>query len=639
MGFLRKKKNRGQEEFSEEYAGEEITEAAEDEEIDYIDDEEDDFSPARHVKKAERSEFRAAADANAAETIAERESADEGSLEPLNESGEQDIAETENEAAEDAAAEEASERDSGSGFDDVDDFGEYSAGHDEADNEESSDDTAEDDEELAVPEKKKRRGVNKKVLKGIGIGAGVVVGACLCVYVYACATVPKDAIMKNVFIEGIDVSGLTREEAVEKLQSAALLDDTKITLRCSSQTFEINGADVGLSARIDETVDKAMRYGKTGNILVDGFANTLQLVSQKEIVPDAEADEAVIREKLVEFGRQIYGERVEHSLEFGDGAVIATPGKTGFDNNTDTAYEEVKAALENEQFTDIDVTLNAGPPEDLTVDRVDGFTYCDPIDAYYSYSGNDVMVIKEVPGRYINRDEVANLVTQVYEGGPKVNIPYYTSTAAVTADVLQAKLFNATIASYSTSYGSSNSNRRANIARAASQINGVVLAPGQVFSFNDTVGPRTVANGFYTAKEYVNGETVDGIGGGTCQVSSTLYNAVLYSDLSIVSRTNHMFPVGYCPNGQDATVADSGVDFKFMNSMDYPIKISAVTSGATITVSIIGTQRDVPRTVKIENTSKAVGEDTLVHSVRYVYDPAGNLISSDDLGNSYYMAH
>ena len=635
MGFLRKKKNRGQEESSEEYAGEEITEAAEDEEIDYIDDEEDDFSPARQVKKAERSEFRAAADANAAETIAERESADEGSFEPLNESGEQDIAETENEAAE----EEASERDSGSGFDDVDDFGEYSAGHDETDNEESGDDTAEDDEELAVPEKKKRRGVNKKVLKGIGIGAGVVVGACLCVYVYACATVPKDAIMKNVFIEGIDVSGLTREEAVEKLQSAALLDDTKITLRCSSQTFEINGADVGLSARIDETVDKAMRYGKTGNILVDGFANTLQIVSQKEIVPDAEADEAVIREKLVEFGRQIYGERVEHSLEFGDGVVIATPGKTGFDNNTDTAYEEVKAALNNEQFTDIDVTLNAGPPEALTVDRVDGFTYCDPIDAYYSYSGNEVMVIKEVSGRYINRDEVANLVTQVYEGGPKVNIPYYASTAAVTADVLQAKLFNATIASYSTSYGSSNSNRRANIARAASQINGVVLAPGQVFSFNDTVGPRTVANGFYTAKEYVNGETVDGIGGGTCQVSSTLYNAVLYSDLSIVSRTNHMFPVGYCPNGQDATVADSGVDFKFMNSMDYPIKISAVTSGATITVSIIGTQRDVPRTVKIENTSKAVGEDTLVHSVRYVYDPAGNLISSDDLGNSYYMAH
>ena len=160
-----------------------------------------------------------------------------------------------------------------------------------------------------------------------------------------------------------------------------------------------------------------------------------------------------------------------------------------------------------------------------------------------------------------------------------------------------------------------------------------------MFSFNDTVGPRSVANGFYTAKEYVNGETVDGIGGGTCQVSSTLYNAVLYSDLSIVSRTNHMFPVSYCPIGQDATVADTGVDFKFLNSMDYPIKISAVTSGATITISIIGTQRDDPRTVKITNTSTAVGADTSVHSVRYVYNSAGELIQTDDLGNSYYLSH
>ena len=166
-----------------------------------------------------------------------------------------------------------------------------------------------------------------------------------------------------------------------------------------------------------------------------------------------------------------------------------------------------------------------------------------------------------------------------------------------------------------------------------------MLAPGEVFSFNDTVGRRSAANGFYTAKEYLNGQTVDGIGGGTCQVSSTLYNAVLYADLSIVSRLNHMFPVGYCPIGQDATVSDSGVDFKFVNSMDYPIKISASTSGYTITVSIIGTQRDDPRTVKIQSTSKAVGEDTSVHTVRYVYNSSGELIGTDDLGNSYYMSH
>ncbi len=627
MGFLRKRKNSDREDPINRIDGEDLDAAEELSETDAEDaiDEEDDFSPVKHEKKAERDEFRAAADEHAAaaaenlakETMGEDQLYSEEDPEP-----ERDI-----EASEGPIEE-----------DEEDDF---SASDEEND---ESMQNGNGDSAPPLPKVKKHRfkkfaETNKKVFKGVGIGIGILAGICLCVYIYGCATVPQDTILRNVYIEDNDVSGLTRDEAIAKLQSASLLDDAKITLRCKSQTFEIKGADIGIAAKLEDTVDKAMRYGKTGNIFVDGFANTLQLFSKREIVPNADVNEEVLRQKLTEFGRQVYGERVEHSLEFGDGVVIATPGKTGFDTNTDTAYEEVKEALNNEQFTDIDVTLNEGPPEPLTVDRVDGFTYCDPVDAYYDVQGNDVMVIKEVPGRYINRDEVAQLVTQVYEGGPKVNIPYYVSNAAVTADQLQAKLFNATIASYSTSYGSSNSNRRANIAQAASKINGKVLAPGEVFSFNDTVGPRTVANGFYTAKEYVNGETVDGIGGGTCQVSSTLYNAVLYSDLAIVSRTNHMFPVGYCPNGQDATVADSGVDFKFMNSMDYPIKISAVTSGATITVSIIGTQRDDPRTVKIQNTSTAVGADTSVHSVRYVYNSAGELIRTDDLGNSYYLSH
>ena len=228
---------------------------------------------------------------------------------------------------------------------------------------------------------------------------------------------------------------------------------------------------------------------------------------------------------------------------------------------------------------------------------------------------------------------------QIYEGGDIVNIPFYSSEPAVKADDLSAKLFNATLGSYATSYGGSSANRAANVANAAGKINDTVLAPGDVFSFNTTVGKRSTANGFYTAPEYANGQTVMGVGGGTCQVSTTLYNAVLYSDLSIVSRLNHMFAVGYAPLGQDATVTDSGIDFKFSNNTDYPIKIVATTSGGRITVSILGTQRDVPHTVKIQNeTSQSEGNRT-VRSYRLVYDPQGNLIRKDDLGKSYYMAH
>jgi vancomycin resistance protein YoaR len=287
----------------------------------------------------------------------------------------------------------------------------------------------------------------------------------------------------------------------------------------------------------------------------------------------------------------------------------------------------------------IPVSLNSGEPKTLTVNDVNNFTYCEPENAYYQKQAGEITVAPEVYGRYLDIDEAEQLLSELHEGGDSVEIPYYISEPEITAKMLDEKLFDSVIASYSTSYGTSPVNRCANIANAASKINGKTLMPGDVFSFNEVVGPRSAANGFYSAKEYVNGETVDGIGGGTCQVSSTLYNAVLYSDLSIVTRTNHMFPVDYCPIGQDATVADSGIDFKFVNSMNYPIKISAVTEGYTITVSIIGTERDDPRTVDIENTVTQSGSDQSVHSVRYVYNSSGELIQSDDLGNSYYMAH
>ena len=486
------------------------------------------------------------------------------------------------------------------------------------------------------PKKKPRR--RRMLPKLILIIFIILVLCCAGLYTYGCLTVSPQRIGHNVYIEDIDLSNLTFDEALTRLGSSSLMSNQAITLTCNSCSVSLNCADAGLTPKLEDTVDKAMRYGKSGDIFYDGFTNTLLLFKRHTIIPDADVDEALLRAKITEFGNSIYGPLAEHSLEIGDGVVICTPGHSGFDNNTDTAYNEILSGLKNDRHI-IAVTLNEGHPYTLTADNVNDFVYCDPTDAYYKKENGVILIENEVYGRYLDLAETEALISGLIENGEIVYIPYYTTAPEITAEQLGTKLFNAVIGSYSTSYGTSPANRCANIANAAAKINETVLMPSEVFSFNSTVGPRSAANGFYTAKEYVNGDTVDGIGGGTCQVSSTLYNAVLYSDLSIVSRTNHMFPVDYCPIGQDATVADTGVDFKFVNSMKYPIKISAVTSGYTVTVSIIGTERDDPRTVKIENMTTKSGSDTSVHSVRYVYNSAGELIQSDDLGNSYYMAH
>ncbi len=624
MGFLRKRKNNDIPTPEENEVKDEAVSTV-------PEDEEDDFSPISENKTVTREEFKKAAAENLTEMLSEEPDTttveDNGSEEEAGQVTEPETAEPEMTDATETS----------------DDTEEDDFVPEESEEAEETNDTApeEDAEPVKVPRKtfKEFCAEHQKAVRNSIITASALAAAFLAVYIYGCCTVPTDRMGRNIYIENINVSDLTYSEALEKVRNSTLLDNQEITLLCQGQTFGINGADVGLTPRIDDTVGKAMRYGKTGNIVIDGFANALQLFFKHTVVPQADVNEEFLRSKLTEFGIQVHGELIEHQLEIGDGVVICTPGHTGFNNDTDTAYNQIISAIEDERFHNISVSLISSPPRTYTAEDIDAFTYCNPIIAWYQYQDNNVNIIPEVPGRYLDIEETTQLVAQLHEGGEVIYIPYYTSTADITAQMLQEKLFNATLASYTTNYGGSTSNRCANVKNAAGRINGKIVAPNEVFSFNETVGKRSVANGFFTATEYVNGESVEGIGGGTCQVSSTLYNAVLYSDLSIVSRTSHMFAVNYCPLGQDATVADSGVDFKFLNNTDYPIKISAVTSGYSITVSIIGTQRDDPRTVKIINSSSKTNGNTSVRSVRQVYNSAGELIRTENLSSSYYMAH
>lgn len=476
-------------------------------------------------------------------------------------------------------------------------------------------------------------------IRALTITGCVFLALCLGIYIYGCATIPKDVMGRNMYIENVNVSGLTYDEALAKVRETALLNDCNITVVCNKMKYTINGVEVGLTPRIEDTVEKAMKHGKSGNVWIDGFWNGLQLVFKHKVIPSANVNEEALRAELTTFGNIVHGELVQHKCEIGDGKIICTPGHTGFSGNTDTAYKQVIQAIEDEKFNNIKVTLNSAPPKMLKIEDIDAFTYTNPQDARYEIANNVVTVIPEIHGRHLKLDEAKALLAEVKEGGEIVNIPYYSSLPNVTAEELNQKLFNAELGSYYTTYGGSTYNRAQNVANAASKINGKVLAPGEVFSFNDTVGKRSVANGFHQAPEYADGQTVMGIGGGTCQVSSTLYNAVLYADLSIVYRLNHMFTVNYCEPGQDATVSDTGIDFKFSNNTDYPIKISAIAEAGKITITILGTQRDVPQTVKIQNYSTFTDGNRRVTSYRMVYDMDGNLIRKDTLPSSYYMAH
>lgn len=142
--------------------------------------------------------------------------------------------------------------------------------------------------------------------------------------------------------------------------------------------------------------------------------------------------------------------------------------------------------------------------------------------------------------------------------------------------------------------------------------------PGQSFSYNGTVGQRTLRAGFKEAGAYVNGEVTTAVGGGICQVSSTLYNAVLRANLEVTNRTNHMFQVGYVPIGTDATVSWGAPDFQFKNNRNYPIKIVATTAGKNVYIKIFGLKEDNDYDVEI--LSYRTG--TIPFNTTYTSDPS-----------------
>ncbi len=499
--------------------------------------------------------------------------------------------------------------------------------------------TDEEKEMRKAKKKEKRRAFLKKAKIPFIVTLVVIIGACTAIYAYALSSISANKTMRNVYVENINLSGLTYDETLQALTSAYLFEQAEISLVSGDRSFTMSGSDIGLTALPVETANKAFNYCKSGNFIIDGF-NAIKLMFKEHVItPAPQVDTALLDAKIHEFGKIVLGERKQHYVEFGDdGMVTVYSGQTGYNEDANSARTVIINALNNEQLTNIHVSFVSSPPDEMTLQSFDNLVYRDAIDAKYEINGNEVTVIPEQHGRFINKEEAAPYMEKIYEGCEPVRIPYYTAPPAITEQVLKDKLFANTLASYSTSYGGSTSNRKANIARAASLINGKVLAPGEVFSFNDTVGRRTTENGFYLGKEYINGKSVDGIGGGTCQVSSTLYSAVLYADMNIVERLNHMMSVGYIPLGQDATVSDTGVDFKFRNSTDYPVKISAYTTGSTITISIIGTQWEPARKVELSHSRSQVGKNTVVHSKRYVY-ANGELISTDPLNSSTYMPH
>ena len=400
------------------------------------------------------------------------------------------------------------------------------------------------------------------------MGAGVLLGLA--------GRAPAGHIAGGVRAGGTPIGGLSRDEARAKLQKLALQNRlVPLTLHFAPETgikhkWMPDAAKLGLGLDVNGTLDAAEKAGQAGflgraaNAIAGGGSSAIAL---KPTVDEKKLLRYLKRQIAADVNRPARNAKL---VLLAKGGHKILPEKAGIKVNIDACAAAVTKAWT--AYYQSDAPASAAPTPDSSAKPEQ--TPTDP-------SGSAPTGETSKPAA----DKTAPL---------DVTLALIVAKPAITSEMLGDLR---ELGGYSTHFAPGD--RGSNIALAASHINGVMLAPGQIFSYNKVVGPRIESAGFRDAPVIVKGELVPGVGGGICQVSSTLYNAVLLSDLKIVSRSHHAFPVHYLPAGRDATVVDGAIDFQFQNNTPAPIYVAASSGGGHLAFRILG-KKTLGKTVAIE---------------------------------------
>ena len=437
-----------------------------------------------------------------------------------------------------------------------------------------------------------KKGLNKYVT--IGIVAVVVIVMATSVLFYGSTLATADGIAKGVYIGNIDLSGRSEEADFADIYSMENISaDTTIQVECEEKAFEISAGQIGLETDVESAISSARSYAKEGGFFKRVYEALSARIFKKVFVPEHKCDEQALMAAIEENLEEKIVPVTPYSVEIGKDEIIVTnsTGGTGFDKG-DIAKRIIEDIADGKIDNTIILTLIELNAEPIDFEQFEKEYKRAPKDATYTENDGSYVFTEEVVGIDFDSQNAKAIIEANAASTEPYSIPAVITLPKVTVADLQAKFATDRLASYSTSFSSSDSNRAANVILAARKINGVVLNPGERFSYNKIVGPRTVAAGFKIAHVYEGDRVVDGVGGGICQVSSTLYNSVLLADLKIVSRTNHSMPVAYVPMGRDATVSYGAIDFVFENNKKYPVKIVAKSANRNLTIEIYGVKQD-----------------------------------------------
>ena len=427
--------------------------------------------------------------------------------------------------------------------------------------------------------------------------------------------------MSGITIKGIDVSGLSKEEAKAKLETIYSEKMGKeIHLKYNEYESSLNPTLMEVSYDVDKAVEEAYKIGREGNIFINNYQILFTLIGKKDVDVNMTLNEEVTRQSIQDIGVNLPGIVIESSYFIEEDILTITRGKEGIAIDEESLLNKVKDNLNdiNIQENDITIPVVHKIPEEINIDKIHEEVYKEVQDAYYTK--DPFTIYPEVEG--VDFDVEAAKALIAAEVKDEYQIQLIITKPKVTVSQIGSEAFPDRLSNFTTRYDASAKDRTTNLVIACQKLNGKVIMPGETFSYNQTLGKRTAAAGYKNAAVYENGQVVDGIGGGICQISSTLYNAVLMANLEIVERRNHQFVTSYLPAGRDATVVYGAIDFKFKNTRQYPIRLSASAKNGIATISIYGIKEENEYTFSFNTKTIA----SIPFGTKYVEDaslPAG----------------
>lgn len=496
------------------------------------------------------------------------------------------------------------------------------------------------EEYLQISQTEEPKQTHTTALQVILIIASIILAIFLIFFLtFTIVNTKSNKIISNIFIQNYDISNLTQEDAVKKMNNIITSKiPEEITLKHNDYETSISTKELNIQFDTTTAVNDAYKIGRTGNLLQNDLTILETKLQRKQFSLKLSLDTDTLKKQLQDISGKLPDKVKESSYYIEGSNLILTKGETGVVVDVDKTASEIIEQIQNLNVKNnsIELSTEEKSPSALDIDSIHSELYSEAKDAYFTQNPYAIFPSENGVDFAISIDEAKAMLQEDKE---EYTIPLKVLYPSVTTNMLGSEAFPNLLSQYSTSYSTRDQKRTTNLRLAANKINGTVLMPGETFSYNKVVGERTIAAGYQEAPIYVSGKVVDGLGGGICQITTTLYNAVVYANLDIVERSNHQFVPSYAPASRDATVVYGSIDFKFKNNRNYPIKIVCSVQNGIANFQIYGLKTDNDYEVTISNRVTGTTSNAFYSEAYKILKQNGQVVSSTLLSQDVYKRH